>query len=100
MVTIDNFKDDMWIMASLFDSTFNSLITVYARCSTKESWKDEPNREQIKVWNNRSLQIAEIKNKIPKMDVTALYQAVQQYSPELRQMLDFEDSQDDGEIPQ
>ena len=89
--TVCSLNDDMWVMASLFDSTFNSLIGVYARCSTKEGWKEEPNQEQIKIWNQRLIELSKIKQSIPKMDVKALYQAVQKYSPELRQMDAFEE---------
>jgi hypothetical protein len=89
--TVEKLSDDMFVMSSLFDSTFNSLIAVYSRCFIKEGWKEEPNQEQITALKSRFKELIKIERGIPKMDVKALYQAVKKYSPELRQMLEFEE---------
>jgi hypothetical protein len=89
---VEDLKNDAFVISELFESTFNGLIGVYARCSTAERWSSEPQQDLIEKWNLRMLEIAKIKQNISKKNNWEnIYTLVQSLKPELKRMEKLEE---------
>jgi hypothetical protein len=89
----EDLKSDAFVVSELFESTFNGLIGVYARCSTAERWSSEPQQDLIEKWNLRMLEIAKIKQNISKKDNWRnMYELTETLRPELKKMEQLEEN--------
>lgn len=88
----DSLKNDPFVVDELFEDVFNALKGVYFRLYFKESYRDEAtlNKERAEAFLAKSDKFGQLKRSFKYNDWDGKWDAVKQYSPELREMLSLE----------
>jgi len=88
----DSLKNDPFVVDELFEDVFNALKGVYFRLYYKESRRDEVtiNKGRAEAFLAKSDKFDQLKWSFKYNDWAGKWDAVKQYSPELREMLALE----------